>query len=134
MAHILLVDDDPVLLGLLGKLLQRQGHAVTAALGGPAGLAAAREQPAPAFDLVLTDLRMPDLDGYDLTRALRAEPATAAAVILLVSSNLEGPDPAAARAAGADAWAAKPLYAERLAGLIQRLLTGQPAAAPAEGL
>ncbi|MCC7361722.1 MAG: response regulator [Anaerolineales bacterium] len=134
MANILLVDDDPVLLALLGKLLRRLGHAVTAADGGRAGLAAAREPGGPAFDLVLTDLRMPDLDGYDLIRALRTEGATAAAVILLVSSHLEGPDPELARAAGADAWAAKPLHAERLGGLIQRLLAGQPAAAPAEGL
>ena len=121
MANVLLVDDDPVLLTLLAKMLRRQGHAVTEAGGGLPGLAAAQTQ---HFDLIITDLMMPDLDGLALTRRLRAEPSCAGTVILLVTSGLEGPDPAAARAAGADAWAAKPLNAERLVHLTTCLLAG----------
>lgn len=129
MANLLLVDDDPVLLALLAKLLRRQGHAVVEAGGGLAGLAAAR---AAHFDLIITDLMMPDLDGQALTRALRAEPSCAGTVIVLVTSGVEGPDPAAARAAGADAWAAKPLNAERLARLTSGWLAGgvRPVAPP----
>ncbi len=121
MANLLLVDDDPVLLALLGKLLRQQGHGVTEAGGGLAALALAGAR---HFDLIITDLMMPDMDGYALTRALRAAPANADSLVLLVTSCLEGPDPAAALAAGADAWACKPLNAERLADLTNQLLAG----------
>jgi len=134
MANLLLVDDDPVLLALLGKLLRRQGHAVREVGGGLAALALAGAQ---HFDLIITDLMMPDMDGYQLTRGLRAEPTCAATLVLLVTSCLEGPDPAAALAAGADAWACKPLNAERLADLTTQLLAGGGQLAPqplAEGL
>jgi CheY-like chemotaxis protein len=121
MPNLLLVDDDLVLLTLLGKLLRRLGHRVTEANHGAAALeAVGREH----FDLIITDLMMPDIDGLALIRRLRAEPHCVQTVILLVTSSLEGPDPASARAAGADAWAAKPLNYERLAALTTRLLAG----------
>lgn len=132
MANLLIVDDDPVLLALLAKLLRRLGHAVTAAGGGAEALAAAQAE---HFDLIITDLMMPDIDGFALTRALRTEPNCAGTLILLVTSGLDGPDPAAAQAAGADAWAAKPLNLDRLAALTTRILAGgiRPATKLPEG-
>jgi CheY-like chemotaxis protein len=123
MANLLIVDDDPVLLALLRKLLTQQGHAVTPAEGGAAALAIARDQ---CFDLIMTDLMMPDMDGYALVQALRAGSACAKSLILLVTFGLHGPDPEAAMTAGADAWAAKPINAARLATLVADLLAGKP--------
>lgn len=138
MANLLIVDDDPVLLALLGKLLRQQGHSVTAADGGAEALAVAQAQ---CFDMVITDLMMPDMDGYALVRELRAGSACADSLILLVTFGLHGPDPATALAAGADAWAPKPLNAQRLAGLTSELLAAGrkpvlagPAVSLAEGL
>jgi len=126
MAKLLLVDDDPILLNLLGKLLRRSGHAVTEANNGEEALAAAAREP---FDLIITDVMMPGLDGYELTRRLRAHPATRDTLIIIVTSHLHGPDPAQAMLAGADGCDTKTVNAARLNQKIEALLAARPAAA-----
>lgn len=119
MAHILLVDDDPVLSSLLARLVRRLGHTIVLAGSGAEGLALAAAQP---FDLIITDVMMPDLDGYELTHALRAQPATRETRILIFTSRLQGPDADLALAAGADGYVMKTVNLDRLNAAITQLL------------
>jgi CheY-like chemotaxis protein len=122
MANLLVVDDDPVLLNLLGKLLRRAGHAVTEANSGEECLAlAARER----FDVIITDVMMPGLDGFGLTRQLRADPATRDVLVLVVTSALHGPDAIEAQLAGADDSDMKTVNVARLNEKIEALLAAR---------
>jgi len=70
---ILIVDDDVDTLRLVGLMLQRQGYEISAATNGQQGVSKAiEEQP----DLILLDVMMPDMDGYEATRQLRQNPIT----------------------------------------------------------
>ena len=72
MKHILVVDDDPHLRDVLVYTLQREGHAVTAAVDGRAALDALLRPAARPFDLVVLDILMPEVDGLEVCRRLRA--------------------------------------------------------------
>ncbi|MBP7693324.1 MAG: response regulator [Anaerolineales bacterium] len=124
MAHLLLVDDDDVLRRILGRLLSQTGHTVVEAEDGAGALAGAARE---AFDAILLDVMMPDMDGYALTRRLRERPETQATPILLYTASLRGPDPALAQAAGADAYLMKTTNPVRLNAQIEAALA---AAAP----
>jgi DNA-binding response OmpR family regulator len=96
--RILVVDDDPLLRRSLQDVLQTEGHAVTVADGGAAGLAAlhaAQEQQEP-FEVVITDLGMPDMDGREVARAVKHD-APGTPVVLLTgwgqALQREGPLP-----------------------------------------
>ena len=69
-ASILVVDDDPALLHSLKEILEAEGYEVTTAADGESGLRCLKEQ---AFDLVLSDLALPGLDGMELLKYLRRE-------------------------------------------------------------
>jgi len=119
MAKILLVDDDPVLLQLLAKQLENSNHLITRANSGSECLAiAAREK----FDLIITDVLMPDFDGYELTRRLRARPGTRDTLIQIFTASLQGPEQDKARLAGADGYAMKSVVVNRLNQQIESLL------------
>lgn len=119
MAHVLLVDDDEVLRVLMERLLSLAGHTVKTAEDGAAGLALATTE---SFDLVITDVMMPKMDGYELTRHIRANPALRATRVLVLTSRMYGPDPELAKAAGADAWSMKAVTAARLNQLVDAIL------------
>ena len=119
MAKLLLVDDDPVLLMLLTRLLNRIGHEVIAVENAAACLEKAAAE---HFDMILTDVMMPGMDGYELTRRLRENPATREVRILILTSRLQGPDDDLAMAAGADAYDMKSVNLERLNTKISGLL------------
>ncbi len=68
---ILIVDDDVDTLRLVGLMLQRQGYQISAATNGQQGLSKAVEE---MPDLILLDVMMPDMDGYEVTRQLRQNP------------------------------------------------------------
>ena len=129
MAKLLLVDDDPTLLNLLGRLLRRAGHEVREANGGEEALAAAGRE---AFDVIITDVMMPGLGGYELTRRLRADPAARDTLILIITSHLHGPDPARAMLAGADDCDTKTVNVARLNQKIETLLAARAAAPNSE--
>ena len=82
MYRILVVDDDPAVLSCYGRLLQRAGHAVETAHGGNAALA--RLSTAAAFDVVIIDYRMPEMDGMEFLRQMRR--AGHAPEVILVSA------------------------------------------------
>ena len=93
-----MVDDEPDQRFLLRRIFERAGHEVTDAEDGAAALAAVRESPP---DLVVTDMMMPVMDGAELIRRLRGDPATAGIPILAASGD-------AHLAGAADAVVAKP--------------------------
>ena len=115
-SRILIVDDEVDVTGIFSLLLDMHGYEVTCATNGQEGLASAREAPP---DLVLTDLMMPVLDGLEMTRALRADPATASVPVVLMSG---APGKAGAADVRFDAILSKPILFEKLLDTIRTLL------------
>lgn len=118
MARILHIEDDPKNRLLVRKLLSAAGHEVLEAEGGLEGIRIAAEQ---RPDLVLVDLYIPDLDGYEVTLRLRSMKALAGVPIVAVTA--EG-DREISLAVGADGFIAKPIDATRFVRLIERFLRG----------
>lgn len=112
MSRILVVDDEPDQRFLLRRTLQRAGHEVSEANDGAAALRAVRES---APDLVVTDVMMPVMDGAELIRCLRGDPATAHIPILAASGDIH-------LAGAADAVLAKPYDRRYLLTLVEALL------------
>ncbi len=118
MACILHIEDDPKNRLLVRKLLHAAGHEVLEAEGGLEGIRIAAEK---RPDLVLVDLYIPDLDGYEVTLRLRSMKALEGVPIVAVTA--EG-DREISLAVGADGFIAKPIDATRFARLIERYLRG----------
>jgi putative two-component system response regulator len=111
MAHLLVVEDDRDLLEAMVEILGNDGHQVTATSNGREALAAFEHQPP---DLILSDLMMPEMDGYALLEAVRAQPAGAATLFLLLSARTARADVGRARDLGADDYLFKPFTAAEL--------------------
>lgn len=103
--RILVVEDQEDNRTILRDLLTAAGFTVLEARDGGEGLAMAR---ALVPDLVLMDIQMPVMDGYETTRRIKAEPAIAAIPVIAVTSYALSGDEAKARAAGCDGYIAKP--------------------------
>jgi DNA-binding response OmpR family regulator len=108
---VLVADDDPDILLLMTLTLERDGYDVVAAKDGLSALEAAVER---APHLVLLDLMMPGLDGYEVTRRLRREPTTKNLPIVIVTAAAEESQAARALEAGADAYMKKPFSPREL--------------------
>jgi signal transduction histidine kinase/CheY-like chemotaxis protein len=117
---LLIVEDNAGLAETYRTLLARQGHDVTAVHTGHDALAATESC---AFDVVLCDLGLPDIDGYAVARAIRARPEGDMPRLIAVSGFSQGTDRALSRAAGFDAHLAKPLPLTDLLELLERLDT-----------
>ena len=89
MTRVLVVDDDPVIVGLLRVNFEMEGYDVTTAADGVEGLAAVR---ASRPDVVVSDVMMPRLDGLGLAAALKADPALATIPIVLLSAKAQNAD------------------------------------------
>ncbi|MFD2174205.1 hybrid sensor histidine kinase/response regulator [Rhodobacter lacus] len=129
--QFLIVEDDAVNRLVAGGLLRQAGHRVQIMPSGEAALQAVATQ---AFDLVLTDLNLPDLSGFELARTIRAhvDPAVAALPIVAMSAHGPAVDPAALEAAGINGFLAKPFQFARLEAVVQRV-TGVAAPRPLSG-
>lgn len=126
---ILIVDDDADSLKLIGLMLQRQGYQViTVSSGAEALESAMKEWPA----LILLDVMMPVMDGYEVARRLRADPQTADIPILMFTAKSGVDDKVAGFEAGADDYLTKPTHPAELASRIKVLLgrTTKPLAGP----
>jgi len=122
MAKILLVEDDEMNWDMLSRRLRRKGYEVVIATDGKQGVDMALSE---APDLILMDLSLPVLDGWEATRQIKAAPeARAIPVIALTAHAMDG-DQEQALAAGCDDYDTKPIEFQRLLGKIQALLERQ---------
>jgi DNA-binding response OmpR family regulator len=131
-ARLLLIDDDTRLTGMVGDYLRRNGYEVDTA----GSLAAGREQlKAAHYDALLLDLMLPDGDGLDLTRELRAVPRTQRLPLLMLTARGEPLDRIVGLEIGADDYLPKPFEPRELLARVKALLRrAAPAAAPDEVL
>ena len=121
MPKILLVEDNEMNRDMLSRRLQRRGYEVVIAVDGRQGVAmAASEAPA----LILMDMSLPELDGWDATRQIKAAPATRAIPVIALTAHAMSGDRDQALAAGCDDFDVKPVDFERLLGKIEAHLRG----------
>ena len=120
--HILLVDDEPNIVMSLEFLMRKNGYQVGIARNGTEALAAIRATP---YDLVLLDVMMPDVDGYQVCRQIRERPDRAATKVILLSAKSQPADVQKGYAAGADLYVPKPFSTRQLMQKVRELLGGQ---------
>jgi len=127
--RVLIVEDNADARDSLASLLRLQHHEVQTAENGEQGLALAR---AGGADIVLLDIGLPDIDGYEIARRLKADPATRHLWLLAVTGYGTQDDRRRALAAGFDEHLAKPVEPEELEALLQRFAgrAGEAARAP----
>lgn len=118
-ASILTVDDSASLRMAIRIALTGAGYAVTEAADGAEGLAKAT---ATRFDLIVTDLNMPNMNGLEMIRALREQPAQAGVPIIFLTTESDDAMKAQAKAAGATGWLVKPFQPEQLIRVAQKVL------------
>ncbi len=116
---ILIVDDDVETLRLVGLMLQRQGYEIASASNGTQAISMAQHE---IPDLIVLDVMMPDMDGYQVTAALRQMPATALTPILMFTAKSQVDDKVAGYDAGVDDYLTKPVHPAELVAHIKALL------------
>jgi DNA-binding response OmpR family regulator len=113
------VEDDQTMRAILRRLLTVAGYRVAEA---PDGIAALTSLQATAPDLVLLDIMLPDIDGLEVARRIRAEPTVARLPIIMLTGLLPAAEAVQGFAAGADDYVRKPFYADELLARVRRLL------------
>ena len=128
MARILIVDDSPSQLMGIRRIVEKLGHEALTAEDGAAGVEAAkRELP----DLILMDVVMPNLNGFQATRSITREATTKHIPIVLVTTKDQDTDRVWGMRQGAKAYITKPFSESELADMIQQMFGGEmPATAP----
>ena len=116
---VLVADDDEDILQLVSFRLERAGYTVVTAADGQQALAAARQH---RPDLAVLDVMMPGLNGYEVTRQLRADPATAAIPVILLTARVQEADVSRGFEAGADDYLRKPFSPQELRSRVQAIL------------
>ncbi len=124
MPRILLVEDNELNRDMLSRRLQRRGYEVLIALDGQEGVTLTQSA---APDLVLMDMSLPVLDGWEAAGKLKAEPATRSIPIIALTAHAMTGDREKALAAGCDDFDTKPVDLDRLVGKIEALLGRKPA-------
>lgn len=119
MKKLLLVEDNEMNRDMLSRRLERRGYTVLCAVDGAEGLEQAQRH---APDLVLMDMSLPVLDGWEATRRLKADPATKAIPVLALTAHAMAGERDRALAAGCDDYDTKPVDFTRLLGKIESLL------------
>ncbi len=119
MAKILLVEDNEMNRDMLSRRLERKGFAIAMAVDGRQGVDMARSG---AYDLILMDMSLPEIDGWEATRQLRAEPATAKTPIIALTAHAMAGDREKALEAGCNDYDTKPIELTRLLSKIAALL------------
>lgn len=119
MSRILIVDDEPEISDNLAALLRAKGHKVTTCIDGAEGVALARKEP---FDLLLLDVMLPRMSGFDACKLLRQDPKTAKLKIVMVTGLGRMGDVEEAFRAGANDYLIKPFDSMRLFKKIDKVL------------
>jgi DNA-binding response OmpR family regulator len=118
--RIVYIEDDPDMVELVRLILARQGYKVTGAIGGQAGLAAV-QQALP--DLVLLDLMMPDMDGWEVYQKLKEDETTRDIPVIVVTARAQSIDKVLGlHIAKVDDYISKPFSAKELAESVERVL------------
>jgi CheY-like chemotaxis protein len=124
-ARVLVVDDHELNLKLLQRVLELEGHEVVAT----DSIASAERAIAASFpSLIVLDVQLPDGDGLELARKLKADPVTACCAILACTAGVMKGDQERALAAGCDAYVSKPINTRAFADLVASLLESAAAA------
>ncbi|MBL8093211.1 MAG: response regulator [Anaerolineales bacterium] len=122
-ATILYIEDNADNLLLVRRALEARGYRVVEAVDGVDGLAQVeREHP----DVVLLDINLPDVDGYEVVRRLRANPAWRTLPVVAITAKALPGDAERALAAGCDLYMSKPIAVRALWATLERLLSTQP--------
>ncbi len=121
MPKILLVEDNEMNRDMLSRRLARKGYEVVLAVDGQNGVEMAQTQ---APDLVLMDMSLPVLDGWEATRRLKADAATQRIPVIALTAHAMSSDREKALEAGCDDYDTKPVELPRLLGKIEALLSG----------
>jgi two-component system, cell cycle response regulator DivK len=127
MHKVLLVEDNEMNRDMLSRRLERRGYTVLCALDGQSGVdMAISEIP----DIVLMDMSLPVLDGWEATRRLKAAPETKNIPVIALTAHAMSSDRDKAIEAGCDEYDTKPIDLKRLLGKIETLLDAPPNSAP----
>lgn len=122
MAKILLVEDNEMNRDMLSRRLIRRGYEVVLAEDGAAGVAMARsDRP----DLILMDMSLPVMDGWEATRQIKANAETRAIPVIALTAHAMAGDEEKALAAGCDGYETKPVDLARLLARMESLLSGR---------
>jgi CheY-like chemotaxis protein len=116
MSRVLVVDDEPDIRLTLRLILERAGHTVTEAADGTQALQLVCEMP----DVVLLDIRLPDIDGIEVLRLLKSDPAVASIPVVCVSAHSSGETKQKALELGAVAYVNKPFDFDELRETVMR--------------
>jgi two-component system cell cycle response regulator DivK len=124
MAKILLVEDNEMNRDMLSRRLARKGHEVFIAIDGAEGVEMARSK---VPDLILMDMSLPVLDGWQATREIKATPETHTIPVIALTAHAMAGDREKCLAAGCDDYDTKPVEFPRLLGKIELLLSKEAA-------
>ncbi len=128
MARILVVDDEPDIVRVVVKIMENRGHVVTTAHDGVEAVERVTAEP---FDVVILDLNLPRLDGFEVCRRIKSNPETRhVPVVMMTAAYVSVEDARRGADSGADEYVIKPFLRDVLIHNVERLIT-TPAPAPA---
>ncbi len=119
MSRILVVDDSPTVVNVIGQMLAQGSHQMLSAMDGEQAIRVASEQQP---DLVLLDVILPKLSGYQVCRQLKSSPATAHIPVVMITRKARDEDREWGVEQGADAYVTKPFAAQDLLDVIQKFI------------
>jgi two-component system alkaline phosphatase synthesis response regulator PhoP len=120
-SKILVVDDEPPIVRLMEFILAREGYVMVAAVNGEEALARVREHKP---DLVLLDIMMPRIDGYEVARQLRADPEHCNIPIIMLSAKAQDEDVRRGVEVGVNEYITKPFSPQYLIQVVNKYLSG----------
>jgi two-component system alkaline phosphatase synthesis response regulator PhoP len=126
---ILVIEDDPATSRLVDYALRHEGYQVLTAPNGLTGIRKVREEKP---DLLILDVMLPGMDGFEICHRLRSDPATASLPILMLSAKAQEIDRNTGAKVGADEYLAKPADPSEIVSRVASLLTKKSCPAPAQ--
>jgi DNA-binding response OmpR family regulator len=117
---VLVVEDDPDLLTLITRMLEKEGYKVQTANNGEAGLALASHKPKPS--LIISDIMMPDMDGLEMVRRIKDDPSTKPTPVVFLTAKQTPRDVIAGIQAGARYYLTKPFRMNELLEKVRAIL------------